>query len=356
MGVLDIFDSDAFSVHELTLAIDKLPYMPQRVGQMNLFTSRPLTTSIAIIEERDNVLSLLPSMPRGSEQQTTRTRAARRVRAFPVPHVPYWHAILAGELEGRRAFGEENKLEVFSQIVNDELEKMKQDHEVTMEYHRLGALRGIVLDADGSTELYDWFDEFGVAQDTVDFNFYDGGSWDLAEPAIIIKQKITDVTILMENALGGTTFTGIHALCGQTFFDALVSHATVRKAYEWYQNNSFNRELQTIEGGFEFGGITWERYRGKIGAVNFVELDECQFFPTGTRDVFIEAVAPADFVETVNTRGQKIYAKQERMKWDKGIELHTQSNVLYLCARPKVLIKGTMSNTAPTTTAAPTTT
>lgn len=351
MGVLDIFDSDAFSIHELTLAIDKLPYTPQRVGQMNLFTSKPLTTSIAIIEERDNVLSLLPTMPRGSEQQTTRSRATRKVRAFPIPHLPYWHAILAGELEGKRAFGEENKLEVFSQIVNDELEKMKQDHEVTSEYHRLGALRGIVLDADGSTELYDWFDEFGVTQDVVDFNFYDPGTWDLAEPVMIVKSKAQEVVRLMEDALGGTSFSGIHCFCGYEFFDALVTHPTVRKAYEWYQNNSFNRELQTIEGGFEFAGITWERYRGKIGSVNFVEPDEAQFFPLGTRDVFVEAIAPADFIETVNTRGQRIYAKQERMKWDKGIELHTQSNILYMCSRPKVLIKGTMSNAAPTTTA-----
>ena len=55
-------------------------------------------------------------------------------------------------------------------------------------------------------------------------------------------------------------------------------------------------------------------------------------------------IAPADFVETANTRGQKFYAKQEPTKWNKGIEFHTQSNVLYLPTRPAALIKGTAAN------------
>ena len=56
-------------------------------------------------------------------------------------------------------------------------------------------------------------------------------------------------------------------------------------------------------------------------------------------------IAPGDFIETVNTRGIKIYAKQERMKFDKGIELHTQSNVLYMCTRPAALVRGVKIDT-----------
>ena len=47
------------------------------------------------------------------------------------------------------------------------------------------------------------------------------------------------------------------------------------------------------------------------------------------------------FNETVNTLGLPIYAKQESRKFDRGTDLHTQSNPLPLCLRPSVLVKVT---------------
>lgn len=350
MALLDIFDDDAFSVHNLTLAVDKLPYVPGRIGRLNLFQQSPITTNVAIIEERHGTLSLLPTMPRGSSDQTTQGRVARKLRAFPVPHVPNWDQVLAADLEGKRSFGSETQLEMFSTVLNDRLQRMKDNHEVTKEYHRIGALHGNVLDADGSTSIINWFTEFGISQTEVEFNFYDPGSYDQAEPVIDVKTKATAIKRFIQDALGATPFSGITAFCGDAFFDDLVHHATVRKAYEQYQDNAFRRtDDQTAEGGFQFAGITWENYRGSVGSVDFFDADEAVFFPTGVRDVFTEVLAPADFIETVNTRGQALYAKQERMKWDKGIELHTQHNTLYMCTRPACLIKGNRLNEAPGT-------
>ncbi len=48
-------------------------------------------------------------------------------------------------------------------------------------------------------------------------------------------------------------------------------------------------------------------------------------------------------METVNTPGLPRYAKQARMKFDRGVELHTQSNPLPLCVRPHLLVKLTRS-------------
>ncbi len=350
MALLDIFNTDAFSVHSLTLAVDKLPYTPSRIGRLNLFTPSPITTNVAIVEERQGQLSILPTMPRGSSDQTTQGAVRRKVRAFPVPHVPNWDNVLAADLEGKRAFGSETQVEIFSQVVNDRLQRMKDNHELTKEYHRIGALHGIVLDADGSTPIVNWFTEFGISQTEVEFNFYDPGSFDQAEPVMDVKTLATQIKRLMQDALGATPFTKIHAFCGDTFFDKLVAHATVRKAYETYQDNSYRRtDDQTAEGGFEFAGIVWENYRGSVDGIDFFDDEEAIFFPIGTRDVFVEVIAPADFIETVNTRGQGLYAKQMVDKWDKGIELHTQHNVLYMCTRPACLIKGTYLNEAPGT-------
>lgn len=343
--LLDIFDDDAFSLHSLTAAIDKLPYVPGRLGKMGIFKQAPITTTIAIVEERQGTLALVPAMARGQQGSMTNSSDRRTIRSFVVPHNPQFDAVYAAELEGKRAFGSEDQTEVFSQIVNDKLEVMKSNHELTFEYHRIGAIQGIVLDADGSTVLYNWFTQFGITEQTVAFDFNDTGDYDNAAPASDIKVLAQLVRRMIENALGGTPFTGINAECGDQFFDALVSHATVRRAYERYQENSFSRNLQTDEKGFEFAGITWRNYRGSVGSVDFIENSTARFYPAGTQNIFLEIPAPADFVETVNTRGKPIYVKQERMKYDKGIELHSQSNVLYMCTRPRCLVKGIGTNT-----------
>ena len=56
-------------------------------------------------------------------------------------------------------------------------------------------------------------------------------------------------------------------------------------------------------------------------------------------DTFATYFAPADFNETVNTLGQALYAKQEPRKFERGTDLHTQSNPLPMCHRPGVLVK-----------------
>jgi hypothetical protein len=346
--MLDVFDADAFNLVNLTAALQKLPYKPGRIGELGLFENKPTSTKHAIIEEQHGKLSLLPTLPRGASNQTTQSSQRRKIRSFLVPHVPQWDALLADDLEGKRAFGSEDQVEIYSQIMNDRMEQMKQNHEITWEWHRIGALKGIVLDADGTTEVYDFFTEFGITQQEVSIDFADTGTYALPDPAVDFKVISSQIIRATQLALGDARFTGIHAMCGNQFFDSFIKHGTVRMAYERYQDNQFARQTQIPGGsqptGFMFADIEWENYRGGIGTVDFFDSDKAYFFPKGVPQLFLEIPAPAPFVETVNTRGIPLYAKQERMKWDLGIELHTQSNVLFMCTRPKCLIKATGTN------------
>jgi hypothetical protein len=45
-----------------------------------------------------------------------------------------------------------------------------------------------------------------------------------------------------------------------------------------------------------------------------------------------------NFLETANTMGQPYYAKQEPRKFNAGIDLWAESNVLPICKRPEVLV------------------
>lgn len=332
MGMLDVFNSDAFKVVSLTDAINKIPYAASRIGQMGLFESKGVPTPSVAVEERNGILAVLPTKHRG-EAATPARAGKRRVRSFTIPHIPYEDQIMADQVLGVRQFGTEDTLQSVASIVNDRLAEMRQAHELTLEFHRLGAIQGKILDSDGATTIYNLYTEFGVSEQTVDFV--------LATATTDVRASCIAVARAIEAALGNATYTGIHAFCGATWFDALIHHDYVQDAYHRFQD-SVNLRNDPRK-GFEFGGIMFEEYRGTIDSVPFIPATQARFFPIGVAGLFKTYFGPADFVEAVNTPGLPYYAKQAMMEFDRGIRLHTQSNPLCLCTIPRACIKGTQS-------------
>lgn len=336
--MLDVFKSDAFSVIELTEAINKVPFQPKRLGELGLFESRGITTTTVSIEEQHGKLALIPAAARGT-MPTVNTKRGRNMRSISVPHLPQNDAVMADEVQGIRAFGEEDAVEAVNDVVNDKLEALRANHEATHEYHRCGAIQGIVLDADGATPLYNIFDLFGITETEV--------TMDLTGDEDAIKLGVLTVQRHIEDSLGADTYVNIRAICGNDFFDTLITSVAAKAAYNRWQDGQFFREQQrSKKGGFEFCGCTWENYRGKIGSVDFIPSDTCRFVVEGVKGLFKQYNAPAPFIETVNTIGKPFYAKQEPMKFDVGIELHTQSNPLFLCTRPATLVKGIIGSSS----------
>lgn len=329
MPLLDVFSNNAFSTVSLTTGINRLPYNPGRLGAMGLFRKIGVTTTAIEIEYKNGVLALVPNMPRGV-MTTLAPRGTRNARVFKPAHLPLNDAVYADDVQNIRSFGSESEIETVAEVVNERLQTMRQSIETTVEYHRIGALQGIVKDADGATELYDFFDEFDIAEPSVDFDF--------AVDAQDMKAKFLEVIELIETALGATSYDHIHAIAGKTFYNSFIAHATVKDAFSTFQENSFARQQQ--RSGFDFADITIEPYRGKVGTVDFIPAAEARFFPVGVPDLFLEIYAPAPFEETVNTLGKPVYAKQEKKKWGLGVDLHAQSNPLLVPTRPDVLVKG----------------
>lgn len=218
-------------------------------------------------------------------------------------------------------------------VLADHLTTMRNKHAITLEHLRMGALKGKILDADGSV-LYNLFDEFDITEKVVNFG--------LSTANTNVKAKCLEVVRHIEDNLRGEVMSGIHALVSAEFFDALTNHPSVKEAYERWQEGAFLRD--DFRSGFPFGGITFEEYRGQATDPNgtvrrFIAQGEGHCFPMGTAESFVTYFAPADFNETVNTLGRPLYAKQEPRRFDRGTDLHTQSNPLPLCLRPAVLVK-----------------
>ena len=326
------FNSPAFSMAALTAAINIIPNRYGRMEALNLFPVKPVRTRQVIVEEQNGVLNLLPTMPPGSPG-TVGTRGKRKVRSFVIPHIPHDDVVLPEEVQGIRSFGSETEMESIASVMARHLETMRNKHAITLEHLRMGALKGVILDADGSV-IYDLFAEFQITPAAISF--------DLGNASSNVKKKCAEVLRYLEDNLKGEFMTGIHVLCSPEFFDALTGHAKVEQAYTYWQQGAVL--INDMRAGFSFGGLTFEEYRGQATDINgvsrrFIAAGDAHAFPMGTIDTFSTYFAPADFNETANTMGQVLYAKQQPRKFERGTDLHTQANPLPMCHRPGVLVK-----------------
>ncbi|APR99202.1 major capsid protein [Wolbachia endosymbiont of Folsomia candida] len=328
------FSNSAFSMIELTNAINIMEINYGRTESLKLFPSESVSVRHIAIEEQNGVLSLLQTQVPGAPA-TVGKRGKRKVRTFTIPHIPHDDVVLPEEAQGIRPFGSDDELITLAKVVNKHLQSMRNKHAITLEHLRMGALKGIILDADGS-ELLNLYNEFGITPKAVNFA--------LGTATTDVKRKCMEVLRHIEDSLSGEYMTGIHALVSPEFFDALTGHSKVKEAYErWQEGAALRNDMRS---GFTFCGITFEEYRGQASDVDgnvrrFIEKDTGHCFPLGTANTFTTYFGPADFNETVNTLGQPLYAKQEPRRFDRGTDLHTQSNPLPMCHRPGVLIKVT---------------
>jgi len=218
------------------------------------------------------------------------------------------------------------------------LQTMKNKHDITKEWMRVGALKGILLDGDGSTVLYNFFTEFGMTPFVQDFGF--------SSDTLDVNAAVLNIKRHMEDNLHGEVMTGVRALCSPEFFSALVGHPNVQKAFQYFMTTQpLGYDYRQ---GFNYAGVTFEEYRGTATDLTgtshkFIAANTAQFFPVGTLTTFVMYNAPADYNETVNTPGLPYYAKQAVRKFDEGWDLTTQSNPFPICLRPELLVQGTMS-------------
>lgn len=145
MPTLDIFNQDAFSVTNLTQAINKIPFVPGRAGMLIPWDEQGVNTTSIMIEEVEGVLSIIDPSPRGGPG-TTVAKEKRTVRSLVIPHYEVNDAIYADEVQGVRAFGTETELETVQSLVNRRLEQhVAWRLDPTLEYQRVGAVKGIIL-------------------------------------------------------------------------------------------------------------------------------------------------------------------------------------------------------------------
>ena len=346
---LDVFDSDPFKTITLTAAIEKIPFKPDGFGALGLFEDFPIYTETAAIEERDGLLTVIPFSERGTagEQRTTELR---KMRNFQVPRLRHEDTITAREVANIREFGTES---VLMQVMTETARRfagptgLLANIEYTWEYHRLAAIQGLLLDANGST-VYNYFTDFGVTQPTeVAFNL-------AANLEGTLRPLANQVYRGIARAAKGAFTRGsrVYAACGDEFWDALVTHQDVVKTfYNWQAAAELRTGAALAQELYEpgmlsfqamlFGDIYWFNYRGSDdNSAIAIATNKCKFFPVNAPGIFRRIMSPGESIDWVNTLGRPYYARiipdLLRNEW---VKPEVSSYPLHICTRPATLVR-----------------
>lgn len=346
-NVLDVFKTDAFGFRSMIARIDTQQFVPGQALSLGIWNEDSINTEAAFVEVRDNVFTLVGSSPRGSSGQQI-TDGKRDVRPIPIPHLQQNSRIYAGEIAGVREFGTTDQMQTVESVVNRRLQIAATNFDGTLEHLAVGALQGIVYDADGSTVLADLYGILGGTKEVeATWTFpisASNAAGDRGDGSI--KTKCENLgSKIRDNLRMGGVIPRIHAFVSPGMMRALTSANEVRTSYERYtdaasagQVGAFLRDGHVFgKPPFPYGDIWFEEYRG-----GFIPDNKAIFFPVlpvGMPPLYPIIYAPADYWDTVNTLGRSRYAKiLPDTGAGKFVDLETQTNPLPICLRPTALI------------------
>lgn len=339
MPTIDIFNDDAFSVTNLTAAVNELPVAPSQLNDSGLFEHEPINTTALMIEKQTGSNSLVAYTPRGGPGETIKSDS-RAMRAFVVPHLQRDDTVMADEVQNVRAFGEMSVVDTVMGKLTRKLHRHFNDFDMTLEHQKCGALKGIVLDKFGNV-MENLYTAFGVAvPSAVNFDF--------TNEALQVRKLCNEIGDKVSDALEGADPERIDVYCGRDFWNELTEHKFFREIY--IEAAKLNEVLGKPTERLSCGPLTFIKYKlspsATAAAVNgggFIAADKARVAPVGVPQMFITRFAPADYVETVGEYGLPRYAKQWLMPSGKGVNVEVQSNPISLCTRPQALLELTMT-------------
>jgi hypothetical protein len=339
---LDIFRGDYFSATTLDEVADNVPYQPQALGSLGIFDPKPIRTTTVMVSYKNGSFEIVPTTERGGPE-TPIGRRDRKLHYFETKALRQKERVNSHELTDILANNRPLEVRLQDAIteVNDRAGIMRTNNEVTLERMRLGALQGILLDADNSV-IYDYFAEFGVpAPVAVQFNFA------TITPNQLVNFIEVNIVRPMIRALGSRAGASVRigALVGDNFWAGLMTHDAVMRTYlNWQAAVQLRQGLAAPWGQFDFGGVTWMNYRGTDdGTTIAIGVNEAIFFPIGARDVFRNYLSPGERFRDQGKKGQEVYlivSPDPRENMDEYVDIRVRTYPLPICVFPKALMRG----------------
>lgn len=345
---LDILRNDLFSYANLQQVAGQTTYVPQALGQMQLFTPVPIIGEIVHLYEEDSTIRLVPTTERGTPDIRLLTDVGR-LRALKTTRLSQVTSVRAAELLGiaNISLGEGVRLRNAGQLLTSRTNRMKTNLEATKELHRLGALQGKLLDADATTVIADFFALYGIGEPPlIDIDFAN-----IPEEELLLFFQDTflrPITVVLRDNGRLTPNVHLGALVGDGFWARLMKHPGFREIYKLQmQAQAIARATNPLVvpnmwSEVEFAGVRWINYQGMTTGPITIPMQEARFFPIGAPDVFNVYWGSGETLNDVTTPGQPEYLYIQPDTNDQKPEFmdaFLRSYPLYACTFPKALMR-----------------
>lgn len=327
----------------LTGTINRLPNLYGLINSLNLFPSRSIANTVVEIRFEDGQIQVLPATARGAPPSVSAKDTGKTIY-LKVPHFPHLDTITPADIQDMITVeGDQFRPRSAEEELAKRLQRVRMKHDITREYLRMGALKGVVKDGTGQT-LVNLFTAFGITKKQVFF--------DLSNANADIKEKCDEAVDHVAKNLKGEMMQGVSAIVSTGFFNDFTQHPKVEKFYLQHAAalnlaNMTRDPLSAYGRRFTHEGITFIEYKGFASVRNgdtvtsepFVADGLGHAFPEGTMDTFATYDASPDHMDMVNKPGVEIFITQEELKHGQGIEIKSQSNPLPVVRRPELLVE-----------------
>lgn len=348
-GMLDFFTEGTVTgelVTELQGVVENIDPEPSATKELKLYTAEGIPGTTVAMDVVGSTLQVVQTSARGTDAPKG-NGTDRDLVDFRSVRVALEKDFTADDALNIRRVGTGGTFEEFSSFVGRELAPTTGSVRGTVELHRLGGLRGYVLDKNG-TVITDLYAKFGITP-----NAEIGFELDAVPGAIEnpIFRKLSAMTKQMRFNMKGKRFSGVGAICGSGYFDGLVGSKEFRATYLNQPASSYLRTNSVFGGRWtEYAGVTFYECDDYIGDVQLVEDDEVRFFPMGSPGAFRQFFAPHDRLANVypgKAMGLVEYVLPSVDTKGRTYSIEVQSNPITVCTVPGALFGGRAGDVTP---------
>jgi len=336
-----VFGDDAFTQASMIEGFDKRPYVPSMLDTIMGFRPTRVSTDTVFLGTTNGRISLIRSTLRGApiEMQSPKDK---NLRPFRIPRLAKGDKLFAHELANLTPWDGETEVDAAARRIDDMQTDLLDDLSLTEEFHRLGALGGILYDTDGSV-LANYYTEFGISVPSdIDLTL-DNANMTVGE----LREKIATLLVIpvaRASGAGNSPRFRINAVCGDNFWFKLTGHPAIEKTY---LNQAAAAELrdEAVWDSFRFAGVTWYHYRGTDdGSTIAIPTNSAKVFPVGVPGMFQHVIGPCnEMFETMNQDGRRYYPilvrDRDRDQW---VQPEIYSYPLFFNGRPDLVLTATI--------------
>lgn len=341
-----------FTITEIANVIDEMPWMSDPIGDLNLFTVKPIHTRKASILINSAAHCLVPTSEYCCPEDRPSTKSSdSRLIEIEVPHTEVVDSIMACDVEGRVELLEGLGNNQLLDVTSIELEKAYQARtamEATLAYRRFMAVtRGQVLDADGANVLVDLFAKFDVTQSVM--------TLDLTDPKLVLESWVAALAKKTAYALQGPAAQMIYVFLSTEDFDCLIASQAFSERWKMCCEAQARLGAAAAGGGarrLPVGNVVfaevWDSqicnpYTGE--QIKYIETGFGHAFPVLANGVPMYEMlnAPRATMGTLHQLPQSVF---QYSRWDiekhgdvLGFGIKAEMNVLPIVKRPAALIK-----------------